>query len=68
MIQKLTPRQRQILELIAKGKQNKEIAVCLGISENTVEQHIRKIYKTLNVDNRVEASLAFNGLHSKDDP
>lgn len=41
---KLTVRQQQVLALIAQGKCNKEIAVTLDISENTVEQHLTRIY------------------------
>ena len=53
---KLTDRQRQIWELISQGLGNKEIAVRLGISENTVERHVTCIYQRLGVRNRVEAS------------
>jgi RNA polymerase sigma factor (sigma-70 family) len=55
----LTPRQQQVLELVIQGKCNKEVAATLGISEHTVEQHLRRIYKALRVNNRVEASVMF---------
>lgn len=54
-LKKLTNRQQEIFSLIIKGLCNKEIALLLGISENTVEQHIRSIYKKLGIRNRVEA-------------
>lgn len=54
-LKNLTNRQEQIFALIVKGLCNKEIALLLGISENTVEQHIRSIYKKLGIRNRVEA-------------
>jgi len=39
-----SPRQRQILTLIAQGRRNREIAVELGLSPNTVKFHIRELY------------------------
>lgn len=51
----LTKRQQEIFTLIIDGLCNKEIALLLGISENTVEQHIRSIYKKLGIRSRVEA-------------
>lgn len=59
-IGELTLRQQQVLALVAQGKCNKEVAVTLGISEYTVEQHLTHIYKILGVGNRVEASIFFN--------
>ncbi len=50
-----SPRQRQILTLIAQGRRNREIAVELGLSPNTVKFHIRELYARLGVRNRVEA-------------
>lgn len=49
---KLTPRQRQILSLLCKGKANKEIANELEISLGTVKQHIVALFKRMNVQNR----------------
>lgn len=60
----LTKRQQEVFALIVKGLCNREIAFLLGISENTVEQHIRSIYKKLGIRNRVEAVrlyMAHNG-------
>jgi DNA-binding NarL/FixJ family response regulator len=53
----LTPRQRQVLELIAQGKSNRAIAQELGLSENTVRVHAVSIFKALRVSNRVKATL-----------
>ena len=50
----LTTREREVMELVAKGISNHEIAVTLFISENTVKGHIRKIIDKLKVHNRVE--------------
>jgi len=52
---KLTPREEQILDLLAKGYLYKEIAEALGISYDTVHAHIRKIYEKLHVRSRTEA-------------
>ena len=51
----LTPRQRQILELLKAGKVNKEIANELGIGLGTVKQHMVALFKRLNVRNRTMA-------------
>jgi DNA-binding CsgD family transcriptional regulator len=51
----LTPRQRQILELLRAGKVNKEIANELGIGLGTVKQHVVALFKKLKVRNRAMA-------------
>ena len=53
--EQLTPRQRQILELLKAGKVNKEIANELGIGLGTVKQHMVALFKRLNVRNRTMA-------------
>jgi len=53
----LTPREYQVLELVALGLPNKEIAVRLVISENTVRSHLRHILDKLHMNNRVQAAL-----------
>lgn len=50
----LSERQLEIIELIRKGKSNKEIGVQLFISENTVKYHLKAIYDILNIENRRE--------------
>lgn len=52
----LRPRQREILDLLAEGMTNSEIAGRLYLSESTVKQHLRRAYKTLEVKNRAEAT------------
>lgn len=52
----LSPRQRQILALVAQGRGNDEIAAELELSPNTVKFHIRALYSRLGVRNRVEAA------------
>lgn len=51
----LTPREKEVLQSLAKGMLYKEIGDQLGISFNTVRQHISKIYEKLHVQNRTEA-------------
>lgn len=52
----LTARQREILQLVAKGFRNAEIANTLFLSESTVKQHLRATYKILGVSDRKEAA------------
>lgn len=51
----LTPREQAVLEAVARGARNKEIAVHLGISEPTVKTHLVNLYAKLNVDSRAFA-------------
>jgi DNA-binding NarL/FixJ family response regulator len=51
----LTPREVEVIELVAEGKRNKEISSVLGITEDTVEAHLRNIYLKLNVSERTAA-------------
>jgi len=53
----LTPRESQVLELVAQGLTNKEIGDKLFISENTVRSHLRFILDKLHMNNRVQAAL-----------
>lgn len=56
-LQDLTEREHGILELVAGGKSNKEIAAELFLSEKTVKHHMTNILQKLHVRNRVEAAL-----------
>jgi pimeloyl-ACP methyl ester carboxylesterase/DNA-binding CsgD family transcriptional regulator len=51
----LTERQRELLELIAQGRDNAQIAAVLGLSEKTVRNHITGIFSRLDVENRSQA-------------
>lgn len=53
--ERLTPREVEVLEQLAQGLTNKQIARTLGISEHTVKYHISAIYAKLGVMNRAEA-------------
>ena len=55
-IGELSTRQREILKLVVEGLSNAEIARRLYLSESTIKQHLRAIYKVLGVRNRTEAA------------
>jgi len=55
IISPLTPREREILNYIAQGYLNKQIAVELGISEQTIKNHVTSILRKLNANVRTEA-------------
>jgi DNA-binding NarL/FixJ family response regulator len=57
----LTTRQREILQLLAQGLSNAQIAKNLFLSESTVKQHLRATYKALGVSDRKEAARLVNG-------
>lgn len=52
----ITPREREILVLIAAGRANKEIAGSLGVSEDTVKRHVSHILEKLDVNDRAQAT------------
>jgi len=52
----LTARQREILEMVVEGLSNAEIARRLYLSESTIKQHLRAVYKELGVRNRTQAA------------
>ena len=51
----ITPRELEILELIAKGLSNREIAVRLFVSENTVKTHASRVFDKLGAKRRTQA-------------
>ncbi|HGM5489854.1 TPA: two-component system response regulator NarL [Serratia fonticola] len=56
-IQQLTPRERDILKLIAQGLPNKMIARKLTITESTVKVHVKHLLKKMKLKSRVEAAV-----------
>jgi len=52
----LTPREREVLDLVAEGRSNREIADVLFLSERTVENHVRHVLNKLDVPSRVAAA------------
>jgi DNA-binding NarL/FixJ family response regulator len=54
----LTSRQQDVLDLLIKGKTNKEIAIALGLGEGTVKIHMAAIFRYFGVNNRAAAAVA----------
>ena len=52
----LTPREKQVLQKISQGLDNREIGLALSISENTVKAHVTSILKKLHLQNRTQAA------------
>jgi DNA-binding CsgD family transcriptional regulator len=67
-VEKLTARERQILDLTAAGLRNREIATGLSISEATVENHLHHIFGKLGVHNRVQAAFHIVPSNSPSEP
>ncbi|WJS06054.1 response regulator transcription factor [Roseibium aggregatum] len=63
IVSSLTPREREVLELIARGQQNKHIAANLSLSEHTIKLHIHHIISKMGVSNRTEAAAAYLQIH-----
>jgi DNA-binding NarL/FixJ family response regulator len=53
----LTPREREIVELVAHGLRNAEVAKRLTITEDTVKSHLNNVFQKLNVRDRVQLTL-----------
>ncbi|MGB5963466.1 MAG: response regulator transcription factor [Coleofasciculaceae cyanobacterium] len=58
----LTPREQEVLRLIAKGASNREIAKSLYISEGTVKNHVTNILNRLNLRDRTQAAIFANSF------
>jgi two-component system nitrate/nitrite response regulator NarL len=57
-IESLTPRELELLQLVARGLSNKAIGQALSVSENTVKYHLKNISQKLAAENRTEAVTA----------
>jgi DNA-binding NarL/FixJ family response regulator len=64
-VEDLSPREREILELLAEGFPNKQIAERVGIADGTVRWHLRHVYHKLHVRSRTEAALKFRSSKSE---
>ena len=56
-MENFTEREKEVLHLLLKGLNNKEISNKLFISNHTTKAHVASIYKKLNVSNRVQAAI-----------
>ena len=57
LVEELTPREKDILRLIATGHSNSKIANALVLSVNTVKTHVSSIYGKLNINSRAQAAI-----------
>lgn len=65
-VEKLTPRQTEVLNLVARGMSYKEIGAALGLSERTVKYHMERILELLHLENKAQA-IAY-AARGKDHP
>jgi DNA-binding NarL/FixJ family response regulator len=65
-VEGLSPREREILELVAAGLPNKQIAARLGLTDGTVRWHLLHVYHKLHVRSRTEAALKFLTAKTED--
>jgi len=57
----LSPRLAQVAQAVAQGLSNQQIAAALGLSEGTVKQYLKDIFRTLGVANRTQLALLLHG-------
>ena len=67
-LERLTPRQRGVLSLLAEGHSNKEIAIALGLSQHTVKSYVEAILAMLAVPNRAAASARWANAQARREP
>jgi DNA-binding NarL/FixJ family response regulator len=64
----LSPKESQVLQLIAAGLANKQIAMRMGLAEGTVKNHVSRIMDKLHASNRTELALRAGRTQKADDP
>lgn len=67
-LEQLTPQQFKVLQCIADGLLNKQIAYELNVQETTIKQHVSAILRKLSVYNRTQAGIMFREMLASDDP
>lgn len=65
---RLTDREREVLQYVARGMSNRDIAAALSIAENTVKNHVRNILEKLQLHSRIEAAMYAVRHHIVDHP
>ncbi|MEO6611565.1 MAG: helix-turn-helix transcriptional regulator [Chitinophagaceae bacterium] len=58
----VTPREKEVLQLLAKGMTYREIALQLGVTAETIKKHLKNIYQKLQVQNKIKALNKFRLL------
>ena len=64
-VENLSPREREILELLTQGFLDKEIADRLGVKHGTVRWHLKHVYEKLHVRSRTEAAIKFRSAQTE---
>lgn len=64
-VEDLSPREREILKLLAEGFSNKEIASRMGVTDGTVRWHLLHVYHKLHVRSRTEAALKYRSTRKE---
>lgn len=57
LVEALTPREREVLALLAQGMKNKQIAAILNIEWRTVKYHLSNVYVKIGANNRTHAAM-----------
>ena len=61
-VEALTPREREIADLVTDRKTNKQIAAALFLSDKTIESHLRNIFVKLGASSRVDVAFAVDRI------
>ena len=65
LIDRLTPRQLQVIELLAQGKSDKEAGYLLSISVRTIQGHVYRACRSIDAENRIQLIVIFAMAKSK---